>query len=289
MSTLTQLFTSIANAIRNKKGTSALIEAEDFPTEIAGITTGEMTQEEYAQAMADCTSILENTTVPSGTISITSNGTHDVTNYVSASVNIPSYPPDWSQIGYSNAPGILLTDFSYAKNIYDSWNESTTSMGSMFENDTNLVYIPLINTSNATNMNSTFKACSKLQYVPLLDTSKVTNMNCLFYQDQLLKEIPLLDTSNVSIFWGMFYLCGGLENVPVLNTSKATMLEKMFQSCPKLSNNSLNNILQMCANATSYTGTKTLQYLGLSSAQATTCTGLSNWTAAQTAGWTTGY
>jgi hypothetical protein len=45
----------------------------------------------------------------------------------------------------------------------------------------------------------------------------------------------------------------------------------------------------MCANATAYTKTKTLKAIGLSSAQATTCTGLSNWASAQSAGWTTGY
>lgn len=38
--TLTQLFTNIANAIRSKKGTSALIQAEDFPNEIITIEAG---------------------------------------------------------------------------------------------------------------------------------------------------------------------------------------------------------------------------------------------------------
>lgn len=51
MSTLTQLFTSIANAIRAKKGTSALIQAEDFPTEISGIEIGELTEQEYETAL----------------------------------------------------------------------------------------------------------------------------------------------------------------------------------------------------------------------------------------------
>ena len=63
MSTLTQLFTSIANAIRTKKGTSELIEAEDFPTEIASITSGVMTQEEYDQALLISGEIL-GTTLP---------------------------------------------------------------------------------------------------------------------------------------------------------------------------------------------------------------------------------
>lgn len=63
----------------------------------------------------------------------------------------------------------------------------------------------------------------------------------------------------------------------------------MFKNCTSLSNDSLNNILAMLTNATAYTGTKTLKYIGLSETQATTCTTLSNWTACETAGWTTGY
>lgn len=39
-STLTSLFTDIADAIRDKKGTSESIVADDFPTEIASIPTG---------------------------------------------------------------------------------------------------------------------------------------------------------------------------------------------------------------------------------------------------------
>lgn len=63
----------------------------------------------------------------------------------------------------------------------------------------------------------------------------------------------------------------------------------MFYNCIKLSYESLNNILAMCANVTSYTRTKTLQNVGLSSAQAAKCTTLSNYSAFTAAGWTTGY
>ena len=63
----------------------------------------------------------------------------------------------------------------------------------------------------------------------------------------------------------------------------------IFKDCPNLSDESLNNILAMCKNATSYTNTKTLAYIGLTSAQATKCTTLSNYSTFTAAGWTTGY
>lgn len=48
--TLTQLFTNIANAIRTKTESSETIKAEDFPTEIASITTGVDTTDANAVA-----------------------------------------------------------------------------------------------------------------------------------------------------------------------------------------------------------------------------------------------
>jgi hypothetical protein len=62
MSTLTELFTDIANAIRTKKGTSALINAEDFPDEISSISGGggdsPITQEEYEEDLEIAQNIL---------------------------------------------------------------------------------------------------------------------------------------------------------------------------------------------------------------------------------------
>ena len=45
----------------------------------------------------------------------------------------------------------------------------------------------------------------------------------------------------------------------------------------------------MCINATSYTGTKALETIGLTSEQADKCKTLSNYSAFISAGWTTGY
>ena len=65
-STLTSLFTDIANAIRAKKGTSADIVADNFPSEIASIPTGGIT--------------------PTGNINITDTNVTDVTNYATATI-----------------------------------------------------------------------------------------------------------------------------------------------------------------------------------------------------------
>lgn len=68
-STLTALFTAIANSLRSKTGGTDAIVADDFPSVIDSLSTGGIT--------------------PTGTKTITTNGTHDVTAYASAKVNVP--------------------------------------------------------------------------------------------------------------------------------------------------------------------------------------------------------
>lgn len=166
---------------------------------------------------------------------------------------------------------------------------SATNMKNMFYNCMKITTIPSLSTSSVTNMSGMFSGCSLLATVPLLDTSSVTDMSSMFANCQSLTAIPQFDTSKVTSIYSAFQYCSALTTVPVLNSSKMTSISNMFKSCNSLSNESLNNILTMCINATSYTGTKTLKAIGLSSSQATTCEGLSNYSAFTSAGWTKGY
>ena len=181
---------------------------------------------------------------------------------------------------------------------------------------TNLTTIPLINTSNVTNAYGMFHSCSSLITIPQLDMSNNGNTAYMFYDcinlisaplsnaNNLINtrymfcncksiiEIPQLNTSKVITMNSMFYGCIKLTTLPQLDATGITAnngLETMFYNCPNLSDESLNNILLMCANFSGYTGTKTLKHMSLTEGQATKCTTLSNYEAFTAAGWTTGY
>lgn len=204
---------------------------------------------------------------PTGEINIVANGIYDVTEKASANVNVP--PTNmWSDCGYSETPQTITDAHTLAKNCYDGWNSSWTKFNDyILNNYTNLLIVPMIDTSNITTFTNSFKNCANIVDFPLLNTSKATG------------------------FSNVFNNCTNLQNVPVLDTSKADNFNGFFSNCKKLSETTLNNILIMCINATAYKGTKTLYYLGLRSANysAATIQALPKYQEFITAGWIIGY
>ena len=162
-------------------------------------------------------------------------------------------------------------------------------MSFMFADCSNLVTVEGLNICNATTLSRTFIRCTSLVNIRDLDTSSVTTMGYAFSGCTSLTEMPLLNTSSVTTMGSMLKGCTNLVTIPQLDTTSVTAMGSAFSECASLSEESLNNILSMCASATNYTATKTLAAIGLSEEQATKCTTLSNYEAFTAAGWTTGY
>lgn len=175
---------------------------------------------------------------------------------------------DWSALGYNNTPQSIIDGYNYAKQIYDNWVVGT-SLSYLYSADRKLVFFPLIDTSSNTSLNSTFRNCFALLEVAKFSTDNITNME------------------------NAFYGCSALRTVPEFNTSKVTKFSSMFANSNLLTDESLNNILKMCINASSYTGAKTLTTLGfqnnIGTYPASRFQALPNYQDFINAGWTIGY
>ena len=189
-------------------------------------------------------------------------------------------------LNYYNLESNMGDIRTYITKIPELNTSNLTNMSEMFQNCTKLTEIPLMDTEHVTNMYSMFSYCYSLKNIPLLDTKNVTNMSEMFKSSGII-EVPELDTSNV-VNVGNMFSSSNIVTIPVLNFGNVKTMSHIFDKCSKLSNDSLNNILKICANAVN-SSTRTLKGIGITSQQANICKTLSNYQEFLDAGWTTGY
>ena len=142
-----------------------------------------------------------------------------------------------------------------------------------------------------TTFQSLFYGCSNIEELPKLDTKNITDMSYCCYVCKSLVTAPDWNTKNVAEMGSFFYGCTNLANVPVYDTTSLLHANNMFNNCTSLTDESLDNILQMCINAKSFTGTPTLYYLGLRKTKysQSKLESLPHWDDFVAAGWESGY
>ena len=150
--------------------------------------------------------------------------------------------------------------------------------------------VPSVNINDyfdSTIANDSGYAYTTIKKMPSISFNNYDNISYSFSRWSKLKEIEeIKGTQNTTNMNNMFAYCTSLEKVPVFSWASATNLSSMFTNCNSLSDESLNNIMYMCINATSYTGTKTLYALSVPSTKRSRCPNLSNYQAFLDAGWT---
>lgn len=199
--------------------------------------------------------------------------------------------------------GFDLSKFSTAGGLFDNCRNlekiplivntsSTTTFSQMFQNCVKLKQVNTFDTSSGQYFADMFQYCENLESAPNFQTSNGLNFARMYSYCSKIKTAPQYNTAKAASLMGMFQYCSELQDVPVYSFASISVyynIQYIFLSCPKLTNESLNNILASCPTATNLSSGKTLKNLGLSRTQCTTCTGLSNWSACEAAGWTTGF
>ena len=207
---LSDFLSDVANAIREKKGTTEPINAQNFSDEIASIQTsggGDTPSRPTWTGHADADGLRA--------IGWTD---EDIAYYQENGVNWNAEDDEYHKVSEDNKAlyGVLTAD-----------NISTYQ--------DRIVYLPKIDTSAKTSMNKMFYGCSSLVSIPQLDTQKVTDMNSMFYGCYALVSIPQLDTQKVTDMSSMFNNCNSLTTANLKNAKLAYQLN----NATKLSKDSL--------------------------------------------------
>ena len=231
---LTDLLQDVADAIREKKGTSELINPQDFAKEIksiegdggGGTTPSRPTYTGHADAEG---------------LRAIGWDDDDIAYYQEHGVNWNEEDDQYHLVSDDNKAlyGVLTASniSTYKERIVylpKIDTSSVTSMSSMFYSCYSLVSIPKLNTSKVRSMSYMFYDCYSLVSIPELDTSRVTSMSYMFDGCNSLVSIPELDTSSVTSMSSMFQNCSSLVSIPKLNTSKVTDMSYMFYGCNSL-------------------------------------------------------
>lgn len=168
---------------------------------------------------------------------------------------------------------------------------SNTSLNGFFYGLNNLVEVGNINAPNCTNIRSLFDGCANIETIGTLTFGNLTTCEYSFENCSKLETAPYIDTHLVTNFQQMFYFDRLLKNVPIYNLSSATNLSNMFYWCDGITDQSIDNILQSCITATSFTGTKTLTTIGFNNSMQyrTRIQACPHYQDFLDAGWTIGY
>ena len=136
---------------------------------------------------------------------------------------------------------------------------SSSSLAYCFSDFSNLEEIGNITGTNVSDIQSMFQGCSKLTTFGTLTFGNITSIFYTFLNCTSLETPPNIDTSSCTNLAYAFRGCTNLKNVPVYDWSSATNLNYIFSNCTSLTDQSLDNILQSCISATSFTGSKSLR------------------------------
>lgn len=211
--------TGIADAIREKKGTTDPINAQDFASEISSISTGG--GEDYLQILVKGKGEF--------------GADHLCANFQGTNIDFIT------SVDFSNMTAFNYM-FQYCRNltaIPQINTSSATNMQSMFYGCDKLTTLPQLNTNNVTNMKAICQLCQNLTTVAF-NTDKVTALNTAFSGCFRVTTIDLtsmdLITSSTSSS-SMCSQCYSLKNFIIRNMTRvptipsSTAFNAIFDDC----------------------------------------------------------
>jgi len=236
---LTDFLTDVADAIRTKKGTQALIDPQDFSSEIASIQTG---GNNPLQDMLDRSSDTDG-----NYLFFVYSTYRNLFNYLTKE-DLETL--NFSRKHYTTAIRMFF-DCNSLTTIPVIDFSNVTDASYMFCECDNLTTVPQLDFSSATNINHMFSGCESLTTIAQCDFSAATNASYLFNMCINLTSLPMLDFSSVTDATYMFYNDTNLTSIPQFDFSHVQNATAMFQQCKALVNVPQLDFSSMANNSTS--------------------------------------
>ena len=197
---LTDFLTDVADAIREKKGTTDKINPQNFSEEIKSIKTSIWTGHADVEGLKAIGWDDE-----------------DIAYYQKYGVNWDEEDDEYHKVSDDNKAlyGIINRDniSDYKDSLeYIPKFDGTIKTYSGLSGFKKLIGIPLKMFDSPTTLYYTFNGCERLYYVPPIDTSKCTRFNSTFRDCSLLTNIPFdIYTDKAGELIACFYRCYSLQ------------------------------------------------------------------------------
>ena len=230
---LRKFLKDIADAIREKEGSSELLNPQDFVDHIkalqgSGGTSPSAKFKWTGHADAEGLKAIGWTD-------------EDIAYYQENGVNWNEEDDEWHKVTDDNKAlyGVLTASnistykdrIVYLPKIDTS---SVTDMTKMFQNCYSLTAIPQLDTSNVMYMNNTFENCYSLTCIPILDMQKIISATSTFKYCCSLRKVPQLNMPNIAGISGTFSYCTSLTSIDIGDMPYNQFLTSTFSYCYSL-------------------------------------------------------
>lgn len=240
--TLSNFLTDVANAIRNKKGTTDAIVASNFDTEIESIEGG---SGKYAPRYIS------------------------FYNYDGTDLN-----DELNNLDTSNMTSMAYMFYNCTKvtklDVSKLNTSNVTTMNSMFYGCKTITELDIskLDTTNLTNVRNMFCDCSKLKAINFgnLNTSGASDLSYMFARCKALNEmdLSLFDFSNITYFQEMFVSCSTLKTVIFPpNMAKTSYLKETFSHCSAITHIDISGVTSVSNWYRTFYGCNSLTHLDM--------------------------